>query len=122
MKETTETYILDITESTDIAYDEIVIDNSLENNKVKVEVTYYVFEEYQHKIAMEKYEHCDVEMCNDYIGFYPEYEWKEFNVKKFIDSNFITYLKEKKIYDYSRINDYTVKIYMNETTKDLVNN
>lgn len=119
MKETKETYTIDVTKPTDIHYDEMIIDNSIEDNKMRIEVTYYVSDQYTHKIEIEQYQQCDE--CENYIGFYQEYGWKQINIKKFIESNFITYLKEKKIYDYSRMNEYTVKIYMNENTRDLVN-
>lgn len=90
------------------------IDDTLEDNKMKVRVTYY--DEFG-KVTYIKDDDADVEY--DYINFYnsgvEEYNnnWKMYNLV--IDN-----LKKNKFYQYDSLYDWNVEVYANEKTMKLI--
>lgn len=106
------TYEETITQPTFITADhtEIVVDPNMENYKVKIDATYY--KDYV-KISM-NHEN------ESYIYFNIKNKENNFNWNRDINDKIIKILKEKKAYNYSLLDDVTVKIYVNESTKDLI--
>lgn len=113
-KEVKSTYNVIIDEKTYI--DDVIdkyIDNSLNDNELRFEVTYY---DGVYNIT----EPTIIEMSNeDRIKTIKHFNHQEFRfnnkyVKKVIDD-----LKHKKIYNYSLVDDITIKVFSNEKTKEL---
>ncbi len=97
----------------DADHTEIIIDSSLEDYKAKLEVSYY--SEYvnvsKHVITHDTYHTIYFDISN---------VRNSFNWKRDINEKFIKQLNRKEIFNYSLLADVTVKIYVNETTKGLI--
>lgn len=113
----TETFMEDIDKKTSISNykKEIVVDNSIEDNKIKAEVTYY-----PEFVSIEKHE--DTDEDKDYISFVTNEKDTTFSLNNKYTKMIMKDIKKKKIYNYNEFNDVKVKIYVNEKTKDLVEN
>lgn len=113
----TETFMEDIDKKTSISNykKEIIIDNSIEDNKIKAEVTYY-----PKFVSIEKHE--DTDEDEDYISFVTNEKDTTFSLNNKYTKMIMKDIKNKKIYNYNEFNDVKVKIYVNEKTKDLVEN
>lgn len=113
----TETFMEDIDKKTSISNykKEIIVDNSIEDNKIKAEVTYY-----PEFVSIEKHE--DTDEDNDYISFVTNEKDTTFSLNNKYTKMIMKDIKKKKIYNYNEFNDVKVKIYVNEKTKDLVEN
>jgi uncharacterized membrane protein len=113
----TETFMEDIDKKTSISNykTEIIVDNSIEDNKIKAEVTYY-----PKFVSIEKHE--DTDEDEDYISFVTNEKDTTFSLNNKYTKMIMKDIKKKKIYNYNEFNDVKVKIYVNEKTKDLVEN
>lgn len=113
----TETFMEDIDKKTSISNykKEIIVDNSIEDNKIKAEVTYY-----PEFVSIEKHE--DTDEDKDYISFVTNEKDTTFSLNNKYTKMIMKDIKKKKIYNYNEFNDVKVKIYVNEKTKDLVEN
>ena len=113
----TETFMEDIDKKTSISNykKEIIVDNSIEDNKIKAEVTYY-----PKFVSIEKHE--DTDEDKDYISFVTNEKDTTFSLNNKYTKMIMKDIKKKKIYNYNEFNDVKVKIYVNEKTKDLVEN
>lgn len=113
----TETFMEDIDKKTSISNykKEIIVDNSIEDNKIKAEVTYY-----PEFVSIEKHE--DTDEDKDYISFVTNEKDTTFSLNNKYTKMIMKDIKNKKIYNYNEFNDVKVKIYVNEKTKDLVEN
>lgn len=113
----TETFMEDIDKKTSISNykKEIIVDNSIEDNKIKAEVTYY-----PKFVSIEK--HKDTDEDKDYISFVTNEKDTTFSLNNKYTKMIMKDIKKKKIYNYNEFNDVKVKIYVNEKTKDLVEN
>lgn len=113
----TETFMEDIDKITSISnyQKEIIVDNSIEDNKIKAEVTYY-----PEFVSIEKHE--DTDEDKDYISFVTNEKDTTFSLNNKYTKMIMKDIKNKKIYNYNEFNDVKVKIYVNEKTKDLVEN
>ena len=113
----TETFMEDIDKKTSISNykTEIIVDNSIEDNKIKAEVTYY-----PKFVSIEKHE--DTDEDKDYISFVTNEKDTTFSLNNKYTKMIMKDIKKKKIYNYNEFNDVKVKIYVNEKTKDLVEN
>lgn len=113
----TETFMEDIDKKTSISNykKEIIVDNSIEDNKIKAEVTYY-----PEFVSIEKHE--DTDEDKDYISFVTNEKDTTFSLNNKYTKMIMKDVKKKKIYNYNEFNDVKVKIYVNEKTKDLVEN
>jgi len=111
----TSVYELDINEITKIrAHDiEYIVDNSVENNKIKLEFLHY------DELTSVNYYYDNEHNNYDYVEVYTidnsKYNsgWKVYNA--IIDN-----LKEDKIYNYDLLYRYSCKVYANETTMNLI--
>lgn len=114
-KEGTITYeeILDSKTSIDADKLEIIIDNSIEDSKMKMEVSYY--KDYV-RIEKEHYTHDD----HKHIYFEMGNVKSSFNWKRDVKDLLIKHLEKKEIYNYSLLDDVKVKVYVNEHTKSLL--
>ncbi len=110
-KQGTMIYEETITTPTHIQVDrvEIIVDSNLEDYKSKIEVTYY--NEY---VTVEK------RVAHNNIYFSIANVRNSFNWKRDIKEKLIKQLNRKEIFNYSLLDDVTVKVYVNETTKDLI--
>ncbi len=92
---------------------EIIVDPSLEDYRTKLEVTYY--NEY---VTVAK----NVKTYDTYNNIYFSISnvRNSFNWKRDIKEKLIKQLNRKEIFNYSLLDDVTVKIYVNETTKNLI--
>lgn len=92
---------------------EVIVDPNLEDYKSKLEVTYY--NEY---VTVEK----KVRTYDSYNNIYFSIDnvRDSFNWKRDIKEKLIKQLSRKEIFNYGLLDDVTVKIYVNETTKDLI--
>ena len=113
----TEIFMEDIDKKTSISNykTEIIVDNSIEDNKIKAEVTYY-----PKFVSIEKHE--DTDEDKDYISFVTNEKDTTFSLNNKYTKMIMKDIKKKKIYNYNEFNDVKVKIYVNEKTKDLVEN
>ena len=113
----TEIFMEDIDKKTSISNykTEIIVDNSIEDNKIKAEVTYY-----PKFVSIEKHE--DTDEDKDYISFVTNEKDTTFSLNNKYTKMIMKDIKNKKIYNYNEFNDVKVKIYVNEKTKDLVEN
>ena len=113
----TEIFMEDIDKKTSISNykKEIIVDNSIEDNKIKAEVTYY-----PKFVSIEKHE--DTDEDEDYISFVTNEKDTTFSLNNKYTKMIMKDIKKKKIYNYNEFNDVKVKIYVNEKTKDLVEN
>lgn len=96
-------------------YYDIVIDDTLEDNKIKIELTYY--DELYDRVNVDLIKQDgtnSLEIDKDYEDEIVFWDNKVFN--KFMDN-----LKDKKIYNYSLLNNINVKIYSNTNTSKLFN-
>lgn len=82
---------------------EIIINNTLKDNQIKVEIIYY--------------DSYNIRKEENRIIFYAEHQ----RSKKEIFNRFLEDLKNKKIYNYSSLNDCNIKIYVNEYTRNFIN-
>ncbi len=107
---TTKTYEETVISDLVVSNYDTVIDDSLEDNKIKIEVTY----------SNDLYDSVDVELVKratgNYIEIDEDYEdeiifWDNKVFNKFMDN-----LEDNKIYNYGLIDDITVKIYSNTNT------
>ncbi len=110
-KQGTMIYEETITTPTHIQADrvEIIVDPNLEDHKSKIEVAYY--NEY---VTVEK------RVAHNNIYFSISNVRNSFNWKRDIKEKLIKQLNRKEVFNYSLLDDVTVKIYVNETTKDLI--
>lgn len=108
-------YEENITKTTTINNDniDIEIDNSLEDNRVKIKVEYY-----KEFYDIEKEIEYDEEI--DYIYFHHIYTNKKFSINNLVTTNIIKDIKNKKIYNYSLLNDIKITVYTNDKTKNLI--
>lgn len=113
----TETYLEDINKKTFISacQSEIIIDNSLDDNKIRVEATYY-----PEFVNMTKHE--DDDSDKKYVTFVSNDKESTFSLNNKYTKMLVEDVKNKEIYNYSLFGDTSVKIYVNEKTKDLVEN
>lgn len=92
---------------------DIEIDNSLEDNKIKIKVEYYKeFYDIEKEIVYDKE--------SDYIYFHYVYANKKFSFNDGVTNDIINDIKNKKIYNYSLLSDIKVTVYTNDNTKDLI--
>lgn len=114
-KQGTMVYEETITTPTHIHADrvEIIVDPNLEDYKSKLEVTYY--NEY---VTVEK--EIETYRTHNNIYFSIANVRNSFNWKRDIKEKLIKQLNRKEVFNYSLLDDVTVKIYVNETTKDLI--
>ena len=91
---------------------ELIVDNNLENNKVVIEVEYC--RDYGN---IEK--HISNEEGNNYISINNIYNGDFENFKK-TNKLFFDNLKHNKVYNYSLLYEYKIKVYTNEVTKELI--
>ncbi len=92
---------------------EIIVDNTIADNQIKIELNYY-----PDFITYEK--HTGKENNHDYIAFVDIPKDGSFNFNNKISKRFIKDLGKQKIYDYSQLTKISTKIYVNDKTKDLV--
>lgn len=113
----TETINLEINKDTEFDFigseAEYIIDNDLKDNQVIVEVTYY---DDIVDIVIDEMNDEDYKI----IYFYAQSDDYNFGDYRFIYETIIDDLKENNIYDYSELYKFGVKVYWNETTKELV--
>ena len=104
-----------INKETIIRADEIeyIVDNSIKNNEIKVEVEYY-----SDFANIGYYEENTLENYN-YIGLYTIGNLK-YNSGLNAYNLIIDNLKDNKIYDYSLLFDSNTKVYANELTMNLI--
>lgn len=105
---------------------DIVIDNNLDDNKINIEIEYY-----NDFIKIDDIEKHDInsystyddkhEVINQIHINYSYVEKKEFNIKNSFTDLIIDNLKNRKIYNYSKIDELNIKVYVNEKTKNLLN-
>jgi len=108
-KEVKETHEVKIEENTQILYEiEKEIDNSLENNVLRFEITYY--NDVYNTIFVDR------DGYNDIIEIDRDYKNKEYSLNNLYLNEFIDNLKENKIYNYSLLWQVKVKVYSNEAT------
>lgn len=89
---------------------EVIIDNNIEDNKAIIEVYYYK-------------DLIDVSLRKDTFNEgYNEYAivYHSTNFNRQILDNILSDLKDYKIYNYNKLNDYRTKVYVNEKTKSLI--
>lgn len=112
----TYTEVKKISKKTDISDDyEIIIDNKLEDNQVKFVITYY--DQY---INIDGIEEVNLDDYNIINISYSDSVKKEFSFKNELSDLVIKNLKKKKIYNYGELYDLSIKIYVNEKTKSLL--
>lgn len=111
----TNEYEFKINKETIIRADEIeyIVDNSIKNNEIKVEVEYY-----PDFTNIGYYEENTLENYN-YIGLYTIGNLK-YNSGLNAYNLIIDNLKDNKIYDYSLLFDSNTKVYANELTMNLI--
>lgn len=117
-KTKTITYEETITVPTNIIHGnlDIIIDPSLSDNQVRIDVTYYDVEGVTIKKRMYSYD--DTE---NNIGFYVNHQDRSFNWNRDINDKLIEQLKSKEIYNYELLDQVKVRVYVNEKTKSLIN-
>ena len=111
-KEVKENYEVKIDENTQILYDiEKEIENSLENNVLRFEITYYDdIYNVNEPIFIDRDEYSDIIKINK------DYKNKEYSLNNLYFDKFIGNLKYNKIYNYSLLGNLKVKVYSNEST------
>lgn len=109
---TTTTHETTLLGPTDITYNDLIIDDTLEDNKIKIAVTYY---EKFYTIVQENLNH------NTRIKVYVSPIDSEFNTFKAIYRIFVKDLKDNSVYNYD-IDNYYVTIYANSNTAKLIDN
>lgn len=82
---------------------EIIINNTLKDNQIKVEIIYY--------------DSYNIRKEENRIIFYTEQR----RSKKEIFNRFLEDLKNKKIYNYNSLNECNIKVYVNEYTRNFIN-
>lgn len=114
-KTKTDIYTEDIDSRTIIDSDNasISIDNNLEDNKIRLEVTYYP---HFSKISKEE----EIEDGLRYLGFDTIDVNDDFSFKGKYSKQIIKDIRKRNLYNYSLFTKETVKIYVNENTRDLV--
>lgn len=96
------------------AYDaEIITDNTISDNQIKIELNYY-----PDFITYKKDE--GKENNDNYISFVEILKDGSFNFNNKMSKRFMKDLSKQKIYDYSLLTNISIKIYVNDKTKDLV--
>ena len=113
----TNIYEQTITTPTHIRADhvEIIVDPTLEDYKSKLEVTYY--KEY---VTVEKDEITNSINSYNTIYFLTHNVHNSFHWTRDIKEKLIKQLNRKEVYNYGLLDDVAVKIYVNETTKGLI--
>lgn len=113
----TDTYMEDIHQKAVINAHQsnIIIDNHLKDNQMKLEVTYYP------KFATIQ-RHEDIDDNIKYITFVAHDKEDTFSFNNKYMKMLIADVRNKEIYNYSLFAQENVKIYVNEHTKDLVEN
>ncbi len=94
---------------------EIIVDPTLEDYKSKLEVTYY--KEY---VTVEKDEITNSINSYNTIYFLTHNVHNSFHWTRDIKEKLIKQLNRKEVYNYGLLDDVAVKIYVNETTKGLI--
>lgn len=94
---------------------EIIVDNSLNDNEIKVEITYY--SDFIKIYGLEVISNDNLD--NIYIDL-SDIDDNGINIGKTLNKTIIKDLKENKIYNYSLLGESSLKIYVNETTKSLI--
>lgn len=89
---------------------EVIVDNSVKDNMVVIEVSYY-----KDLIDVSLNKHI---IENNHNRYAIDYNSVNFN-RKVID-NILNDLKNYKIYNYHKLNEYHTKVYVNEKTKSLI--
>ena len=116
------TYDTNIKSKTKINYDNIVIDDSLDD-KIKIEVEYYSDFIDIYTYNRNDYEYCDYDddhdNCEDIFMITVDYRYKDNIVKRYSDL-ILKNLKENKIYNYDALDNYKVTIYVSNKYKDLI--
>lgn len=92
---------------------EYVIDNTLEDGKLKIESMYY--NDFISDVNLKK--------DSEYNSIYYDYIYnnREFSLNNKYTKEFLNNIKNRKIYNYSLYDVVKTKIYVNEKTKNLVN-
>lgn len=123
-----EKFDIEIEDYLSVPYDEIQIDNSLEDNKVRIEVEYYdefISLDKEESIYKESYHHGNhyqeekEEYTTKRIYFYTEHVNKH-SINEFINKTIVPNLKNHELYDYSNLFNPYIKVFVNENTKDRV--
>lgn len=115
-KQTTYEEIISVNKQTYIAGNKnIIIDNNIEDNKIKVEIIYY-----DDNDQIKKGEHPHYYDDKTYINYYKKSNNSELNFNKFINDRFIKDIKNKKVYNYDKIDELQIKVYVNDKTKNLI--
>lgn len=112
--QTMSVYELDINETTKIRAHNIeyVVDNSIENNKIKLEILHYD--------ELTSIDYYDNQHNNyDYVELYT-IDNSKYNSGWKIYNSIVDNLKEDKIYNYDLLYKYKCKVYANETTMNLI--
>lgn len=113
-------YDINIKDSLDTYYDDLLIDNSMEDDHVKFEVTYY---SNFAKIDVTEYTEtiCSDE-CTLRTNYYIHTNLIEHrSINDLLNDTIIKHLKEKKVYDYSELLDINIRIIANEKTIEKIN-
>ncbi len=121
-----EEYIYRIQDGMHIDYDKIEIDNTLEDNEVKIEVEYYHElvrlnkQEYTYK-EDDVYHPQEEKKTYDmqYVDFYTE-EIGRYKINRLLNKTIIEDLKRQEIHDYRRLFHPYVKVFVNEKTKQKI--
>ncbi len=115
-----ETYEYILEDSVDLNYDEIVIDNSLEDQKIMIEITYY-----DQLIDIEKEEsirkYCEDDNCinRKTLRFYASYEENR-SVNSILNDTLLQNIKDKKVVNYSELIDLNIRVIANSNTVDKI--
>ena len=92
---------------------EIIVDNHMEDSKIKMEVYYY-----KDYVTIEKESHTHED--HRHIYFHITNAKNSFNWKRDVKDLLMKHLEKKEIYNYSLLDDVFVKVYVNESTKSLI--
>lgn len=107
---------------THIAYDNLYIDEEVEDNNVKIIVTYYdELNRLTKKVSTKNVCHADTCKDEKTIKFILD-DKESFNFNKIMDTTFIKDIKARKMYDYSELSEIKVNVYVNEDTSSLIVN
>ncbi len=105
-----------LTEIDDYHNIEYIIDDSIEDNKIKIEISHF---EDMTKIDYYQSEEFEYSEYTNYIGLY-SYDKNGYNNGWKIYNIIINNLKKNKFYRYDSLYDYSVKVYSNEKTQKLL--
>ena len=98
---------------------EFVLDNSLADSQVKVKINYYD-DRGDASIRKETHQWDNIDGTDYGIYYRLDRNDNSFNWNRDINEKLINQLKKKEIYDYSLLDEIKIKVYANETTRDLI--